>query len=117
MTSEKFATEMINAFTSGTYPVKGKRSEQQIEPKLSQKEVDEWLKIFSGESWGYFVLCDGVGSQVCPAAKQGHRELTPYTEIWIAKLILYNQSDAEIELKQMPNHDGWKKIASVAVGN
>ena len=50
MTSEKFATEMINAFTSGTYPVKGKRSEQQIEPKLSQKEVDEWLKIFSGDS-------------------------------------------------------------------
>lgn len=50
MTSEKFSTEMMHAFTSGIYPVKGKRSEQQIEPKLSPKEVDEWLKIFSGDS-------------------------------------------------------------------
>ena len=46
MTSEKFASEMTKTFVSGSYPSKNKKSEQRIEPKLSPKEVDEWLKIF-----------------------------------------------------------------------
>lgn len=48
MTSEKFAADMMHIFASGSaYPVKGKKSEPHLEPKLSPKEVDEWLKIFS----------------------------------------------------------------------
>lgn len=47
MTSEKFATEMNHVFVSGSHHTKGAVSQQRIEPKLSPKEVDEWLEIFS----------------------------------------------------------------------
>ena len=44
--SEKFAAEMNNAFTGKTAPTRGRRAEPRIEPKLSSKEVDEWLELF-----------------------------------------------------------------------
>ena len=47
MQSEKFAGEMNRAFSSGTAVRKVRKQEPRIEPKLSRKEVDEWLEIFS----------------------------------------------------------------------
>ena len=46
ITSEKFASEMERMFSSGGRTRKLHRNENQLEPKLSRKEVDEWLEIF-----------------------------------------------------------------------
>ena len=49
MTSEVFADNMNKAFASGGTQ-KGKCwKTQRLEPKLSAREVDEWLDIFSGK--------------------------------------------------------------------
>lgn len=50
ITSEMFANNMNKAFASGgdSQPKKGHKT-QRLEPKLSAKEVDEWLDIFSGK--------------------------------------------------------------------
>ena len=49
MTSESFANNMKKAFSTGDgNPKKGAKT-QRMEPKLSPKEVDEWLDIFSGK--------------------------------------------------------------------
>ncbi|MBQ6520040.1 MAG: NYN domain-containing protein [Anaerolineaceae bacterium] len=47
MTSENFAAQMNRMFSSGTGNSGKGRKTQRIEPKLSAKEVDEWLEIFS----------------------------------------------------------------------
>lgn len=44
--SERFAAEMNNTFSGKNQPAKVRRAEPRIEPKLSSKEVDEWLKLF-----------------------------------------------------------------------
>ena len=46
ITSEKFASEMERMFSSGGRIRKLHRNENQLEPKLSRKEVDELLEIF-----------------------------------------------------------------------
>ena len=47
MESDKFASEMNSLFSSGTVrTIKGNRKPK-IEPKLSSKEVEAWLEIFS----------------------------------------------------------------------
>lgn len=47
MTSESFAAEMSKTFSRGEKSAKSSRKPLRIEPKLSRKEVDEWLEIFS----------------------------------------------------------------------
>ena len=49
MKSEQFASEMERVFSGNSRPVQPKNGRQRIEPKLSQREVEEWMKIFSGE--------------------------------------------------------------------
>ena len=48
--SEKFASGMNQVFSGHSDSIKGNskgtKTPQRIEPKLSQKEVDEWLEIF-----------------------------------------------------------------------
>ena len=50
LNSEQFAQEMNRTFSSGPRTAKGSNSRPlRAEPKLSAREVDEWLKIFGGE--------------------------------------------------------------------
>ncbi len=44
--SERFAAEMNSTFSGKSTPTKGRKAEPRIEPKLSSKEVDEWLELF-----------------------------------------------------------------------
>ena len=44
--SERFAAEMNSTFSGKIAPTKGRKAEPRIEPKLSSREVDEWLEIF-----------------------------------------------------------------------
>lgn len=45
--SEKFAQEMERIFSGEGRSGSGKKRELQLEAKLSPREVDEWLKLFS----------------------------------------------------------------------
>ena len=47
MPSEKFASEMMRVFNGEGHFRKGSKQAQGLEPKLSPKEVDEWLEIFN----------------------------------------------------------------------
>ena len=47
MTSESFAADMNKTFSRGDHFIKSPKKPLRIEPKLSRKEVDEWLEIFS----------------------------------------------------------------------
>ena len=49
MTSEKFASEMMRVFNGEGHFRKGPKQTQGLEPKLSPKEVDEWLEIFNAK--------------------------------------------------------------------
>ena len=49
MESDKFASEMSRLFSSGTGREPRKGGKPKLEPKLSQKEVEAWLEIFSGK--------------------------------------------------------------------
>ena len=49
MPSDKFAAEMNRTFSSGPAVRKIRKQEMHIEPKLSRKEVDEWLEIFKNK--------------------------------------------------------------------
>ena len=44
--SEVFAENMNRTFSSGERNVKHSKKSQRMEPKLSQREVEEWLEIF-----------------------------------------------------------------------
>lgn len=44
--SERFAAEMNSTFSGKVSPTRGRKAQPRIEPKLSSKEVDEWLKLF-----------------------------------------------------------------------
>ena len=44
--SERFAEEMSSTFSGKVSPTRGRKAQPRIEPKLSSKEVDEWLKLF-----------------------------------------------------------------------
>lgn len=46
ITSEHFASDMERVFSSGGKANKGASKQTHIEPKLSRKEVEEWLEIF-----------------------------------------------------------------------
>ncbi len=47
MRSEQFASEMERVFSGNKHPKEAVKGRQNIEPKLSSKEVEEWMKIFS----------------------------------------------------------------------
>ncbi len=47
MESEKFASEMERYFSGNNHSDRGKKGKIRIEPKLSPREVEEWMKIFS----------------------------------------------------------------------
>ncbi len=47
MKSEQFASEMERVFSGNSRQIRSQKGKPRIEPKLSQREVDEWMKIFS----------------------------------------------------------------------
>ncbi len=47
MRSEQFASEMERVFSGNDRTNRAGKGKPRIEPKLSSKEVDEWMKIFS----------------------------------------------------------------------